>query len=33
MRGVPKVKDVWATLLGSDDLIVSFDGMCQYRPW
>jgi hypothetical protein len=33
VRGIPAVKDVWATLLGDDELIVSFDGMCQYRPW
>ena len=29
VRGIPAVKDVWATLLDDDDLIVSFDGMCQ----
>jgi hypothetical protein len=33
VRGVPALKDVWATLHGTDDLIVSFDGMCQFRPW
>ena len=33
VRGIPKLKDVWATLLGTDDLIISFDGMCQFRPW
>lgn len=29
VRGLPAVKAVWTTLLGDDDLIVSFDGMCQ----
>jgi hypothetical protein len=33
VRGIPAVKSVWATLLDDNDLIVSFDGMCQYRPW
>ena len=33
VRGVPKLKEVWATLHGTDDLIISFDGMCQFRPW
>ena len=26
VRGIPKLKDTWATVLGDDDLIVSFDG-------
>ena len=33
VRGRPRLKDVWATLLGTDDLIVSFDGCCLFRPW
>ena len=26
VRGIPKLKDAWATVLGDDDLIISFDG-------
>jgi hypothetical protein len=33
VRGVPRLKDIWATLEGTDDLIVDFSALCQFRPW
>jgi len=33
VRSVPAVKKVWEVLEGIDDLIVSIDALCQFRPW
>ena len=33
VRGMPKVKRVWELVCGTDELLVSFDGSCLYRPW
>jgi hypothetical protein len=33
IRGVTACKDVWATLERTDDLIVDFTALCQFRPW
>ena len=32
IRGCPGVKQAWATIYGTDDLITSFDGMSLFRP-
>ena len=32
VRGVPKVKQVFADIYGTDELLTSFDGMCMFRP-
>jgi hypothetical protein len=32
VRGKPKVKQVFAELYGTDELLTSFDGMCLFRP-
>eukprot|EP01047_Picozoa_sp_COSAG01_P052809 COSAG01_NODE_5591_length_4159_cov_59.059852_6_plen_165_part_00 len=33
VRGIPKVKQAFTQLWGTDDLICSFDGICAFRPW
>lgn len=33
IRSVPRVKDAFAALWGTSDLLVSFDGMAVWRPW
>jgi hypothetical protein len=33
VRGCPGVKQAWATIYNTDDLITSFDGMSLFRPW
>lgn len=33
IRGVPKVKQAFASVWDTDDLLVSFDGMALWRPW
>jgi hypothetical protein len=33
VRGCSGVKEAWATIHQTDDLITSFDGMSIYRPW
>eukprot|EP00747_Dinoflagellata_sp_TGD_P171059 gnl/TRDRNA2_/TRDRNA2_204167_c0_seq1.p1 gnl/TRDRNA2_/TRDRNA2_204167_c0~~gnl/TRDRNA2_/TRDRNA2_204167_c0_seq1.p1 ORF type:complete len:353 (+),score=41.28 gnl/TRDRNA2_/TRDRNA2_204167_c0_seq1:100-1158(+) len=33
VRGIPKVKDIFASLWGTADLLVSFDAVCVHRPW
>jgi hypothetical protein len=33
VRGVPAIKEAFARLWGTDDLITSFDGICAFRPW
>ena len=33
IRGVPKVKEAFASVWETDDLLVSFDGMALWRPW
>jgi len=33
IRGVPNVKKSFAAIWGTDDLLVSFDGMALWRPW
>jgi hypothetical protein len=33
VRGCPGVRAAWASILETDDLITSFDGMSIYRPW
>ena len=32
VRGVPKVKQVFADIYGTDELLTSYDGMCMFRP-
>jgi hypothetical protein len=33
IRSVPAVKKVWEAIEGTDELIVSIDALCQFRPW
>jgi hypothetical protein len=33
IRSVPNVKKTFAAVWGTDDLLVSFDGMALWRPW
>jgi hypothetical protein len=33
IRGCPGVKQAWATIYGTEDLITSYDGMSLFRPW
>lgn len=33
VRSRPAVKKAFAAVWGTDDLLVSFDGMCLWRPW
>ena len=33
LRGLPSLKKVFSTIYGTDDLIVSMDGMIMWRPW
>lgn len=33
IRSCPGVKQAWATIYGTDDLITSYDGMSLFRPW
>lgn len=33
IRGRPAVKETFRALWGTDELLVSFDGMCLWRPW
>ena len=33
VRGHPAVAEVWAGLLGTDELVVSYDGASLWKPW
>ena len=33
VRGAPKVKQAFAAIWGTEELLTSFDGMSLWRPW